>query len=410
MDGRRSSLTLQDKQFGSSEHLYLFMLVPAGGIKLCSRSTPKAASGVWLRSCPKAEQLLSTVAGGAAGEAAPHRSVRCRLRLRNSSLTADLAGRSSRGHRLNEAGRLTNKSSRITLTLGYFMAFHVTTRVTAVTEPCENLRDKPTQSLRITSLVLLTFLNRICLLNQQLDQIIIHQQVELLEAILGTETSSKYEIKNHLGQRVYFAVEENGCFDRQLCSPMRAFTMRIADNAGREVIRVIRPLRCSSCCFPCFLQELEVQSPPGTIAGYVVQNWDPFLPKFTIQNQSKEDVLKIIGPYATCGCFEDVDFEVKTLNEMTTIGKISKYWSGFVNNVFTNTANFGIQVPVDLDVRIKAVMIGACFLIVDREEAPPPGHSPSSAETESAMCKGDCCVVVYPESHIRVDIELGVIT
>lgn len=56
--------------------------------------------------------------------------------------------------------------------------------------------------------------------------------------------------------------------------------------------------------------------------------------------------------------------QVKALNEMTTIGKISKYWSGFVNNVFTNTANFGIQVPVDLDVRIKAVLIGACFLIV----------------------------------------------
>ncbi|KAM9541955.1 phospholipid scramblase family member 5-like isoform 2-T2 [Guaruba guarouba] len=181
----------------------------------------------------------------------------------------------------------------------------------------------------------------------QLDQIIIHQQVELLEAIVGTETSSKYEIKNHLGQRVYFAVEENDCFDRNLCSPIRSFTIRIADNMGQEVITVNRPLRCNSCLFPCFLQE----------------NWDPFLPKFTIQNESKEDVLKIIGPYATCGCFEDVDFEVKTLNEMSTIGKISKYWSGFVNNVFTNTANFGIQVPVDLDVRIKAVMIGACFLI-----------------------------------------------
>ncbi|NWY39228.1 PLS5 scramblase, partial [Sylvia atricapilla] len=90
----------------------------------------------------------------------------------------------------------------------------------------------------------------------QLDQIIIHQQVELLEAILGTETSSKYEIKNPLGQRVYFAVEENGCCDRKLCSPLRAFTIRIADNAGREVIRVIRPLRCNSCCFPCFLQEV----------------------------------------------------------------------------------------------------------------------------------------------------------
>uniref|UniRef100_A0A8C0ASC4 Phospholipid scramblase n=1 Tax=Buteo japonicus TaxID=224669 RepID=A0A8C0ASC4_9AVES len=181
------------------------------------------------------------------------------------------------------------------------------------------------------------------------------------KTILGTETSSKYEIKNHLGQRVYFAVEENDCFDRNLCSPIRSFTIRIADNVGREVITVNRPLRCNSCWFPCFLQEVKVQSPPGTIAGYVVQNWDPFLPKFTIQNESKEDVLKIIGPYVY-SCFLFV--QVKALNEMSTIGKISKYWSGFVNNVFTNTANFGIQVPVDLDVRIKAVMIGACFLIV----------------------------------------------
>uniref|UniRef100_A0A674K247 Phospholipid scramblase n=1 Tax=Terrapene triunguis TaxID=2587831 RepID=A0A674K247_9SAUR len=177
-------------------------------------------------------------------------------------------------------------------------------------------------------------------------------------------TCSKYEIKNHLGQRVYFAMEENGCFDRNFCSPIRSFTIRITDNTGREVITVNRPLRCNSCWFPCYMQEVKVQSPPGTIVGYVVQNWDPLLPKFTILNESKEDVLKIIGPYATCSCFGDVDFEVKTLNEMSTIGKISKYWSGFVNNVFTNAANFGIQVPVDLDVKIKAIMIGACFLIV----------------------------------------------
>ncbi|NXH03076.1 PLS2 scramblase, partial [Loxia leucoptera] len=97
----------------------------------------------------------------------------------------------------------------------------------------------------------------------QLDQIIIHQQVELLEAILGTETCSRYEIKNPLGQRVYFAVEENGCFDRKLCSPLRnccgparPFTLRIIDNLGREVITLHRPLRCDSCCCPCCLQEV----------------------------------------------------------------------------------------------------------------------------------------------------------
>ncbi|XP_012885331.1 PREDICTED: phospholipid scramblase family member 5 [Dipodomys ordii] len=196
----------------------------------------------------------------------------------------------------------------------------------------------------------------------QLDLIIIHQQVEILGMILGTETSNKYEIKNSSGQRIYFAVEESLCFNRNVCSTLRSCSVRVSDNAGREVLTVHRPLRCSSCCCPCYLQELEIQAPPGTTVGYVAQKWDPFRPKFTIQNAHKEDVLKIIGPCTTCGCFGDVDFEVKTMNEKLTIGKISKYWSGFVNDVFTNADNFGVHVPPDLDVTVKAAMIGACFL------------------------------------------------
>ncbi|XP_048190396.1 phospholipid scramblase family member 5 [Perognathus longimembris pacificus] len=197
----------------------------------------------------------------------------------------------------------------------------------------------------------------------QLDLIIIHQQVELLGMILGTETANKYEIKNSSGQRIYFAVEESLCFNRNVCSKLRSCSLRVSDNAGREVITVHRPLRCGSCCCPCYLQEVaEIQAPPGTTVSYVVQKWDPFRPKFTIQNANKEDVLKIVGPCVTCGCFGDVDFEVKTMNEKLTVGKISKYWSGFVNDMFTNADNFGVHVPADLDVAFKAAMIGACFL------------------------------------------------
>lgn len=73
---------------------------------------------------------------------------------------------------------------------------------------------------------------------------------------------------------------------------------------------------------------------------------------------------------------------------MSTIGKISKYWSGFVNNVFTNTANFGIQVPVDLDVKIKAVMIGACFLIVSmkNQEVVPRAGQTGTKEVLAVGC------------------------
>ncbi|XP_066457672.1 phospholipid scramblase family member 5-like [Eleutherodactylus coqui] len=196
-----------------------------------------------------------------------------------------------------------------------------------------------------------------------MQHIIIHQEVELLGGFLGTEKSNKYEIKDNFGQRLYFAREENIYLNKNLCGPLRPFTMHIANNAGREVITVIRPLRCITCCFPCYLQELEVQAPPGTTVGFIVQKWDPLLPKFTVQNESKEDVLKIVGPYLTFRCLGDVNFEVKTLQEKSMIGKISKYWSGFVNEVFTNADNFGIEFPADLDVKLKAALIGTCFLI-----------------------------------------------
>ncbi|XP_065889206.1 phospholipid scramblase 1-like [Dysidea avara] len=45
------------------------------------------------------------------------------------------------------------------------------------------------------------------------------------------------------------------------------------------------------------------------------------------------------------------------------VDKISKQWSGLVKEYFTDDDNFGIQFPMDLDVKMKAVMMGACFLI-----------------------------------------------
>lgn len=59
-----------------------------------------------------------------------------------------------------------------------------------------------------------------------------------------------------------------------------------------------------------------------------------------------------------------VKLQVKSVDETCTVGKISKQWTGLVREMFTDTDNFGISFPMDLDVKMKAVMIGACFLIV----------------------------------------------
>lgn len=211
----------------------------------------------------------------------------------------------------------------------------------------------------------------------QVDQLLIKQKVELVEgrvcqhaaatllhisfprrlaapfsrapfpraALVGFESNNKYEVRNTVGQNVFYAVEENDCLSRQCCGPMRSFNIHVLDNYGQEVITVTRPLKCMSCCFPCCLQEvggaplrspplrppcvidnsaigplialcrrppcqLEVQSPPGNTVGYVTQQWHPFSPKFIVANEHLEPVLKIHGPFCGWSCLPDVDFEV----------------------------------------------------------------------------------------------------
>ncbi len=47
--------------------------------------------------------------------------------------------------------------------------------------------------------------------------------------------------------------------------------MSILDNNQKEVIHIERPYRCVAWCCFCCLQHMEVQSPPGTVIGYIDQ-------------------------------------------------------------------------------------------------------------------------------------------
>ncbi|XP_067827933.1 phospholipid scramblase 2-like [Heptranchias perlo] len=197
----------------------------------------------------------------------------------------------------------------------------------------------------------------------QIDQVLIHQKVELAEALFRFETKNKYVIKNSMGQKIYSAKEKSDCCTRNCCGSLRYFDMKLMDNSDREVIHLVRPFKCVSCWFPCCLQELEVQSPPGTTIGYVKQTWHPCLPKFSVQNVERETVLRIVGPCFACTCCGDINFEVKPVDESRSIGRISKHWSGLLKEALTDADNFGVQFPMDLDVKIKAALLGACFMI-----------------------------------------------
>lgn len=197
-----------------------------------------------------------------------------------------------------------------------------------------------------------------------IDQLVINQTVEMLEVFSGFETANKYKVKNSVGQMVFLAVEESECCARNCCGNLRKFEMRLVDTTSRQVIHLKRPFACQSCCFPCCLQKMEVCAPPGVVVGYVEQNWNPLFPSFSIKNASDDVVLTIKGPLCTSSCCcSDVKFRVRSANGNAKVGKIYKQWSGVVKEVLTDADNFVVTFPMDLDVRIKAVLLAACFLI-----------------------------------------------
>lgn len=110
--------------------------------------------------------------------------------------------------------------------------------------------------------------------------------------------------------KVYLAAEDNDCCTRYCCGDTRPFDMKVFDIYSNEIMHFYRRLACSSCCFPCCLQSLEVSSPPGQVVGHVKQEWTLCYNNFAIKNHLNETVLRIEGPCCTCSCCDDIDFRV----------------------------------------------------------------------------------------------------
>ncbi|XP_077998863.1 phospholipid scramblase 2-like [Glandiceps talaboti] len=204
-----------------------------------------------------------------------------------------------------------------------------------------------------------------------IDQLLVHQQIELFEVFTNWETQNRYIVKNTMGQQVYYAHEESDTCMRQCCGPQRGFTMHITDNMQQEVIRVIREFKCCAGCAwcassDCCAMEVAVEAPVGTVVGYVKQTGSVWPPHFDIKDADGNTVFKIRGPCCICQgvcCQWDQEFLVHNNDLTSEVGKISKQWSGLLREMYTNADNFGVSFPQDLDVKLKATMLGAVFLI-----------------------------------------------
>lgn len=197
-----------------------------------------------------------------------------------------------------------------------------------------------------------------------LDEIKIHQQLELLEVLVGWERNNKYQICNNQEQQFMFAKEDTDCMTRQCCGTARPFVMNITDNQGMNLIQLHRPFRCQgSCLWCCCLQEMEIQSPPGMVVGTVKEIWTCWVPRYKVFDNNQQCIFTIIGECCYCKCCTDVLFRVfEGDSEAEEVGQIVKHWSG-CREMFGHANDFSIRMPGNMDLMKKSLLFGATFLI-----------------------------------------------
>lgn len=203
----------------------------------------------------------------------------------------------------------------------------------------------------------------------QIDQLIASQQVELLEVLTGFETKNRFKVFNTMNQQVYFAQEESTCLQRQCCGNSRGFEYHITDNNNQKVLKFIRAFKCCAgnswfaCCSGC-AWEMEVVSPiTNETLGYVRQAQSCWSARIHILTAERDLIGVIKGPCCACSCCGDVEFPLFAPDDATVFGKISKQWSGAAKEIFTDADTFSVTFPMDLDVKAKATVFGALFLV-----------------------------------------------
>jgi hypothetical protein len=118
---------------------------------------------------------------------------------------------------------------------------------------------------------------------------------------------------------------------------------------GEAVLRVVRPFRF-------YFHRAEVIDSQGQSLGAIERRFSILRRIYSVLDSSGQEVFQLFGPI-----LHPWTFEIRS--EGIEYGKITKKWSGLVKESFTDADNFGVVFPEEWDVKLKALFLGAVFLI-----------------------------------------------
>ena len=185
---------------------------------------------------------------------------------------------------------------------------------------------------------------------KSLNRLIVSQKKEWGEILSGFETKNKYVVSDEAGNRMYYAAEEGGSvLLRLFLKALRPFTIVVLTESNQVVLRVIRPFRF-------YFHQADIVDSQGKSLGVLQKRFSLLRRKYSVLDSSGKEIFQLFGPI-----LKPWTFIIK--NNDIEYGKITKEWSGLLKEGFTDADNFGVVFPKEWDVKLKALFLGAVFLI-----------------------------------------------
>lgn len=179
--------------------------------------------------------------------------------------------------------------------------------------------------------------------------LIVRQQREMMEVFTPIETANRYSIHTQDGAQIMYAYEDSGAMSRQFMGSHRPLSIHVVDSDSRPVLEASRD-------FFWLRSHLRVSADGRRLGTLNRQGW--IGRKFSLADANDASIARIAA-----GIFSPHTFVAKDA-QGEEIARITKQWSGFGREMFTDADTFAIEfVDGATDQDFRLLMLAAAFSI-----------------------------------------------
>lgn len=187
------------------------------------------------------------------------------------------------------------------------------------------------------------------------EQLEIQKIVNLSTLLQLSGKDKQYRIKVPKAETIFLAMESRTESQQRYTRQFPGFTLILLDPAG-ETSFIIKKNPVWKY-IPGPVHKITVES--TELIGSVEQNFSLLGPSFTVYDSSRRPMCNIYGPNV-CGCcmYKESQFQIISIDRSHQIASLIHQWDNALHDY-----TFLLTFPVDLNIKMKSLLLGASFLM-----------------------------------------------